>query len=339
MLDWTRPRPAATIAHLLAVGASLGVSAETLLAEVDLTVEDIDVVGRKVMGLEEVAVVRALVTALPRAEHLGMLSTLRSHTTTYGAVGFAWASAESMRAVYECGRRFHALTFGMTEIDFRFDQTSYSMVFTENSLPGDVVEFYHQREISLPIVLAHEITDLPIRARTTLPQAPFTDPAADEVAHSLFGMRPTFNAQYASFALPLEFLDTPLPRHNPHTHQQMVALAEQEQERVLASGKVSEAVRQQVTECLTDGARLEDVARRMLLSPRSLRRHLQEEGTTYRNIVDAVRVSHAERLLAGGSPVSQVAQALGYENPSAFTAAFKRWHGIPPSQFAGAART
>lgn len=333
MLDWTRLRPAVTIAHLLDVGASMGVAPELLLANVDLTVEDVHDVGRKVMGLEEVAVVRSLVNELPRAEHLGMLSALRSHTTSYGPVGFAWASAPTMRAVYECGRRFHALTFGMTEIDFKFSPTTYTKMFTVNTLPSDVVDFYHQREISLPIVVAREISDLPIVAQATLPQQPFTDPEAYALADKLFGARPTFNAEFASFTLPLEFLDTPLPRHNPHTHNQMVALAEIDQERVLTGSKVTEAVRLKVSRRLSDGARLEDVAQEMLLSPRSLRRYLQEEGTTYRNIVDAVRVSRAEHLLSTGSSVAQASVALGYENPSAFTAAFKRWHGIPPSKF------
>lgn len=333
MLDWTRPRPAVTIGHLLDVGASMGVAPERLLVNVDLTVEDVREVGRTVMGLDEVAVVRSLLAELPRVEHLGMLSALRCHTTSYGPVGFAWASAPTMRAVYECGRRFHALTFGMTEIDFQFSQNTYTKLFTVNSLPNDVVDFYHQREISLPIVVAREISDQPIVAQSTLPQRPFTDPEAYALAEKLFGARPTFNAEYASFTLPLEFLDTPLPRHNAHTHRQMVALAEVEQERVLASSKVTEAVRLRVVNRLAEGARLDDVAREMLLSPRSLRRYLQDEGTTFRSIVDAVRVSRAEHLLSTGSSIAQASAALGYENPSAFTAAFKRWHGIPPSQY------
>lgn len=333
MLDWTRPRPALTIVHLLEVGEAFGVSADVLLADVDLTLEDLHVVGRKVMGLDEVAVVRSLLKALPRVEHLGLLSALRSHTTAYGPVGFAWASAETLRAVYASGRHFHALTFGMTEVDFQFADGWYTKRFTENSLPHDLVEFYLQREIALPIMVAHEVTELPVTARCSLPQDPFTDPEAYRVIEQVFGSRPTFGAEYASFSLPIDFLDLPLPRANATTHAQMVQLAEVEQERVLASSKFTESVRLQVVSHLSEGARLEDVAREMLLSPRTLRRHLQDEGTTYRNIVDSVRVSRAEHLLGTGSAVAQVATALGYENPSAFTAAFRRWHGMPPKEF------
>lgn len=333
MLDWTRPRPAVTVTHLLAVGHAFGVPAERLLADTDLSVEAVQTLGRQVMGLEEVAVVRALLRELPRVEHLGILSAADSHTTVYGAVGFAWTSAPTMRHVYASGRHFHALTFGMTDIDFRIDETSFTKMFIPGTLPADVHEFYLQRELCLPLVVAREITESPVVARARLAQPAFRDPESLRAARDFFGADPTFDAEVACFTLPLDFLDRPLPRRNADTHAQMTALAEIEKERVLASTKVSEIVRRDVLAHLSEGASLDETARRLLMSPRTLRRHLQDEGTTYRTIVESVRVSRAELLLTGSLSVTQAASELGYENPSAFTTAFKRWHGMTPTQY------
>lgn len=334
MLDWTRPRPAITVAHLVTLGESLDIPAERLLAGTDLTVADLADLGRSVLGLDEVAVVRSLLREAPRHEYLGLASAAHSHTTSYGPLGFAWASAPTMGVVYDTGRRFHSLTFGMTDVDFTVTDGWFSMNFIPQTLPNDVLAFYLQREIALPMVIAHELSEVAIRARGTLTQGPFTDPDAHALAEKIFGSAPRFNAEVAAFSMPLDFLELPLPRNNPHTHAQMCELAEVEMQQVLASNKVAETVRHTVRETLAQGARLEDVAHRMLVSPRTLRRQLQEEGTSFRMIVDSVRVSRAEYMLSQPTfTVSQVAAALGYENPPAFTTAFKRWHGMTPSQF------
>ena len=72
------------------------------------------------------------------------------------------------------------------------------------------------------------------------------------------------------------------------------------------------------------------LARRLGVSPRTLRRHLEHEGLTLRGTLDTVRREKADELLAAGTPVKEVAFALGFSEPSAFSRAYKRWTGLPP---------
>lgn len=46
-----------------------------------------------------------------------------------------------------------------------------------------------------------------------------------------------------------------------------------------------------------------------------------------------VRLMQALSLLAGGQPITTVAFDVGYDSPSAFTAMFHRFFGVPPSQY------
>lgn len=77
---------------------------------------------------------------------------------------------------------------------------------------------------------------------------------------------------------------------------------------------------------------LDEAARALHLSPRTLHRRLHDEGVNFRAIKDALRrdLAHA-RLARPGESVAQIATDLGYSEPSAFYRAFQGWTGEAPS--------
>lgn len=76
---------------------------------------------------------------------------------------------------------------------------------------------------------------------------------------------------------------------------------------------------------------LEAVASNFNMSVRSLQRKLKNEGITFLEIVDAVRMALATTYLRSGNyPVKDIAFALGYNEQTAFVRAFKRWTGKTP---------
>lgn len=68
------------------------------------------------------------------------------------------------------------------------------------------------------------------------------------------------------------------------------------------------------------------VARELAMSPRSLQRRLEEEGTGWREEVDAVRREEAVRMLREGISRSAMAARLGYSDARALRRAFNRWN-------------
>jgi AraC-like DNA-binding protein len=69
-------------------------------------------------------------------------------------------------------------------------------------------------------------------------------------------------------------------------------------------------------------------------SQRSLHRRLSEEGTTFNDLLDEVRREFSQRYLARPRlAVAEVAYLVGFNDPSAFFKAFRRWTGVTPSQY------
>jgi AraC-like DNA-binding protein len=80
---------------------------------------------------------------------------------------------------------------------------------------------------------------------------------------------------------------------------------------------------------------LDDIARRVASSRRQLQRAYAEIGaTTFRDHLTAVRMRVAAELLASRSlTVREVAHRVGYRQPAQFAKAFRRHHGVAPSDF------
>lgn len=78
---------------------------------------------------------------------------------------------------------------------------------------------------------------------------------------------------------------------------------------------------------------LERIAAALHLGPRTLQRQLAVEGTSLRALLNSVRRERAGHLLSQpGARVGQVAQSLGYGDPTAFWRAYRGWTGESPSK-------
>lgn len=93
---------------------------------------------------------------------------------------------------------------------------------------------------------------------------------------------------------------------------------------------------ERVVRCVSqaDCPSLGEVARMLDVSPRSLQRLLMEQGTTFSRIVERSRRQSAFQLLVREDlSVTEVAEKLGYSDPSNFGRAFRKWTGQSPNRW------
>ncbi|MBF7731267.1 AraC family transcriptional regulator [Pseudomonas sp. N040] len=79
---------------------------------------------------------------------------------------------------------------------------------------------------------------------------------------------------------------------------------------------------------------LEGVARQLNTSPQTLRRHLREQGSSFQELKDQLRRDLAIYHLGRHElPIQDIAEQLGFSEPSAFHRAFKKWTGLTPGAY------
>jgi AraC-like DNA-binding protein len=75
-------------------------------------------------------------------------------------------------------------------------------------------------------------------------------------------------------------------------------------------------------------------ARRLGLSTRTLRRRLEQENTSYQDLLDQFRRDLAlEYLRSGHMAPKEIAYVLGFSSPSTFRRAFKTWTNETVGEF------
>jgi AraC-like DNA-binding protein len=80
-------------------------------------------------------------------------------------------------------------------------------------------------------------------------------------------------------------------------------------------------------------ASMDEVAKKLAVSKRTLQRRLSEESTTFNNELNKIRESLARHYLSKSEMSgAQISYLLGFEDPNSFFRAFHSWTGLTPKQ-------
>lgn len=99
---------------------------------------------------------------------------------------------------------------------------------------------------------------------------------------------------------------------------------------------VSHRVREYLETRLGQVTSIKDVAHALHFSLRTLARRLDEEGTSFQAIKDELRRDVAiQKLIKTRLPVAIIGNQIGFDDPTTFHRAFKRWTGSSPKAYRG----
>lgn len=130
-------------------------------------------------------------------------------------------------------------------------------------------------------------------------------------------------------------LEKPLPQHCPGTWQQLLELSEHE----LLLQTRTRSLRERVINLLGPllhgrEPQLSDIAKRLQLPEWTLRRRLQEEDSSFRQLLADTRRDLAMAYIRDTElSFGEIAYALGFASAEAFQRAFKRWSQLTPGQY------
>jgi AraC-like DNA-binding protein len=149
------------------------------------------------------------------------------------------------------------------------------------------------------------------------------------------GTKVEFGADTDEFALNIDARTLPLIHSDPYLNDLLLKYCEAAlADRRGDTSQLRTRVENAISSLLPHGRVLvEDVARSLGMSERTLARKLSDEGLNFTEILQQLRRDLAVRYLDDRKlHVSKIAWLLGFNEVSAFTHAFKRWTGKTPRE-------
>ena len=150
-----------------------------------------------------------------------------------------------------------------------------------------------------------------------------------------FGGDVDFSSAIDEVAFAPAIKQIPVVSADPYLHDSLITYFEEVLSRRSPNrGSFRSSVENAIVPLLPHGkVRINDIARRLGVSPRTFARRLSSEGLTFSDVLESLRSDLAARYLAEEDlSISQIAWLLGYQEVSALTHAFRRWTGKTPRE-------
>lgn len=321
---------------LCEVANERGVPTADVLAGTAIEPADLDDPDAVVGALDEITAVRRLLARLPDDADIGIDVGSRFALTHFGLFGFAVMSCGTLRELLTIAMRYFALTTMHVDITL-FETADDCLVELDAShLPADVRGFFIERDIA-GIIATTTSFALPLAAK-------YADQVSAELAVDAELLRPllelvpvhdvAFGRAHNRVHFPRAMFDEPLPQADRHTLEMCIAQCDVLMQRNERRRGITALVRSKLFRDSGLFPTFTDVAGELDMHPRTLRRRLAEEGTSFRALLGEARSTVAVDLLRNvGLTVQQVSTRLGYTEVSTFSHAFKRWYGVAPSEY------
>jgi AraC-like DNA-binding protein len=317
---------------MLQLASELGVSAADSTAGTGLTQDELKDPSREIEGRQELAVLRNILRALGPDVPFALLAGQRYHLSTHGMWGFAIMSSPNLGAAMEMGLRYFDLSFSFNRVSVEVDERTMYLLYDSSDNPDDLQSALIERDLAFLVAGQRELIGRAAPARSLELRRP--RPRYADMFEPLFGAAPQFDTAVDRLGFDPAVLTVVQPLADELglrvCEQQCRALIEQRRARSGLSGKV----RARIVSNPGEFPSMQTIAAELAMTTRTMRNQLAREGTSYRELVEGLRATLAEELLATSRlSVDQIAERLGYADTSSFTMAFKRWKGVSPRGF------
>jgi AraC-like DNA-binding protein len=256
------------------------------------------------------------------------------HISTYGMYGFAILCCPDFRKAMDFAAQYHALAAPLTTIEFREEEGFASWTIEPHmqaTTDPKLYRFITEMQIGIHISLMRDIMGpafVPHEICLTYPEAEDFGLPADQIGCSVRFSMPANQIVFQS-----TWLDQAASLGNQTTYPTIVALCDDLlgdlKLRIGIAGEIRALLLRDIANPPTFAA----VARDLGVNERSLRRQLQQQGLSFRGLLDELRTQIALKYLRTTKLANEdIALALGFSDAANFRRAFHRWTNKAPSE-------
>ena len=317
---------------LVETAAALGADREALLENVGITAAMLDQPDARI-SYAQFSVLERNALRLTNDPALGLRFGRATRVSHTGVLGLAAMAMPNIGAGFRLLSQYMALLNPGWELELRVEGERAFMTCRATLERGDLSAFASEAMVSGLYAMAEEALGRKVPVNKIMFNHP--RPAHHRLYSELIADVPFhFDQPATETEFDAAILDEPMVTTDPMT----ATLAEQycatEASRTTPAIGLAAQVRKVLLERGGKRLSLEEVARALQTSPRSLRRALSQMNTSYQDIADDVLRTRAEEQIRSGLvKVEHVAQELGFADARSFRRAFKRWTGHNPNDF------
>lgn len=250
-----------------------------------------------------------------------------------GIIGYAIMSCRSMRqTLILWGQYSQSLVGIMSQLAVEENEHGATVCVVEPG-PLDEIYMFCVEEI---LVMMYKIGGILAGGKPVVEHLTFNfaAPAHASQYHKYFRCPIQFEAPRTSATLGRQWLYAPLRTNDDEFNQICVQHCGQILQQIEHSGPVASRLRRLFLKTPSSLPKLDEAAKALGISSRSLRRHLQDEHTNFQKLVDVFRTDLAcEYLRSTRMAPKEIAHLLGFKDPSMFRRAFKLWTGKTISEY------
>ncbi|HMN70369.1 MAG TPA: AraC family transcriptional regulator [Rhodoblastus sp.] len=262
----------------------------------------------------------------------------RMHVTAYGMYGYALLSSPTQEAARDFAAKYILVVGPFCDFSVDWNDARVTVTFEPLHWPNPIDDVHR---FAVEFALSAHLVSTKDRIG---PQFAFSHVFLDYA-------QPRYAAAYDSlFGCPILFRqdrcgyehvrnDGLARLADPRSHAMAREMCEQLLDEVNRAGGVAADIRRILIEQPGRYPSIEAVAEKLSMYPRALRRKLEAEGTSYRDLLAEVRMRLAiEYLRKTRMTNEEIAGRLGYSDAANFRHAFIRWTGKSPTDFRSATR-
>jgi len=155
------------------------------------------------------------------------------------------------------------------------------------------------------------------------------EPSDPKPYQQTFGTTPIFNSPENRIVFSKAIAEKPLDTADAYVLNSITPILDQLIALEGANQSLVAHVESLIVQSLPNVPTMQDIARQTQMSERSLRRRLENAGTSFRDILDQVRQTRAlEMILQSNLPMQTIASVLGFEDDRSLRRRLQSWTGM-----------
>ncbi len=325
--------PSHYLVNLLDYVKAEGISVSKLLKKSELTSEVINDPDGE-LSLQQFADMFKYSVQLSQQPALGLFLGCKLGITAHGILGYAVMTSTTLEQALNLVVKYFRTRTPLASLKLLINKQQVSLQLKElNQLPNiqhTYIETVLGTLTKLLIFLTQSESPL-LRINVNYPA-----PEYHFLYQEMLGCPIHFNASNISLHFKSKLLNQPLPHADKTANLIAVGECDKVLNDLLFKQSYSSKIERKLLKSKHHFADFEEMAKRLYITRRTLRRRLAEEGTSFKQILDKVKFILAKNYLKTSRySIHEISYLLGYSDPSNFGRAFKKWSGKSPIEFRG----